>query len=98
MPDQLNDEERLQGLSEDNDTPFQPAAPQQDDTPGADTVAPDNTGDLDDTHPVTDTSVDAHEQYDEGVAGASEAGEPNAANAVENLIPEEQNKSDESPE
>lgn len=30
-------------------------------------------GGIDDTHPTTDSNVDPHEAYDEGLAGATEA-------------------------
>jgi hypothetical protein len=45
-------------LPEDNDRPFQPA-----DNPNAANVPKD--------HPITDSNVDLHEQYDEGVSTAS---------------------------
>lgn len=39
-------------------------------------VQPD-VGDIDDTHPQTDTNMQPEEQYDEGISGAAETGEPN---------------------
>lgn len=46
-------------LAEDNDTPFSP---------------PDDTeGQLKVDHPATDSNIDEHEAYDEGLSGATEA-------------------------
>jgi hypothetical protein len=70
FPDEPSAEERKEKLDQDYDTPFRPA----DDTNDA--------GALDDTHQVTDTNLDPHEQYEEGVSGAAEASEPNANSAV----------------
>jgi len=39
-------------------------------------VQPD-VGDIDDTHPETDTNMEPEEQYDEGLSGAAKTGEPN---------------------
>lgn len=67
-PDEPTDEERLEELPEDNQTPFQPA---------------DDTGQQSshqaDTHPSTDTDVEQEELYDQGV----DVPEPNAGNTVE---------------
>lgn len=54
----VNEEERLEKLPQDYDTPFSPPSGVQDTT--------------DDTHPQADTNVDAHEHYDEGISGADE--------------------------
>ncbi|HYH74679.1 MAG TPA: hypothetical protein VD735_01835 [Candidatus Saccharimonadales bacterium] len=69
FPDEPSAEEQLDQLPNDGTTPFRPA---------------DDIGDdgADDTHQVTDTNLDPHEIYDEGYAGAAEASEPNAGNAV----------------
>jgi hypothetical protein len=67
FPDEPTDEEEQQKLPEDYDTPFRPA----DDT--------DPNDRLDDTHPTTDSNIDAHEMYDEGISGAAEAEEPYTA-------------------
>lgn len=90
LPDEPTDEERQEELPQDNGTPFQPAAPAPDPTGGVtnDPVAQASSdGALDDTHPATDTNVQTEEQYDEGVAGAAEAQEPNAGNAVAGYTP-----------
>jgi hypothetical protein len=80
-PDEPTDEERLEELPEDNQTPFQPAAPARDDNlPADDSGQP--TSDLDSTHPATDSNIQPEELYDEGVSGAAEADEPNSGNAV----------------
>lgn len=81
-PDEPSDEDRLEELPEDNGTPFAPAVDEERD--------PDATPDdwrqvserLDPTHPATDTGIETQELYDEGLAGATEASEPNAGNAV----------------
>jgi len=71
QPDGPNDEERLEELPEDNETPFAPADPTLDDT------AEEPVGErLDDTHPSTDTNIQQEELYEEGVAGAAEVSEP----------------------
>ena len=90
LPDEPTDEERQEELPQDNGTPFQPAAPSPDPAGGATNdpvtqASSDST--LDDTHPATDTNVQPEEQYDEGVAGAAEATEPNAGNAVTDYAP-----------
>jgi hypothetical protein len=82
LPDEPNDEERQEQLPEDGQTPFRPADPPRDDTLPADDSGQPPASTLDDTHPVTDTNIDPQEQYDEGIAGAAEAEEPNAANTV----------------
>jgi hypothetical protein len=88
--DEPNDEVRQEKLDQDYDTPFgvpdtQTPAAQPGDSDIAD--SPDHTND-DDTgalgadHPSTDTNIQAEELYDEGIAGAAEAGEPNAESDV----------------
>lgn len=81
-PDEPNDEERLEELPEDNETPFQPAAQRA----GAPTV--------DDTHPDTDTDIDKQELYDAGkAAAASGADEPHDDTTVVNYEdPKEKNE------
>ncbi len=59
-PDEPNEEERLEQLPQDYETPFQPPDSNE---------ARDN---LDDTHPATDTNIQQEEVYDEGVSGAAE--------------------------
>ena len=81
MPPDETAEERLEKLPEDNQQPFAPAAPVRDDAAEPDADAQ-PTQDLDNTHQATDTNIDSHELYDEGVSGATEASEPNAGNAV----------------
>jgi hypothetical protein len=64
MPPQglVNDEEEQEKLPQDYSTPF--SAPS-----GVDDTT-------DDTHPESDTNVDAHEHYDEGISGADETSDP----------------------
>lgn len=73
MPDEPNQEERLEELNQDYETPFRPAK-----------------NDFDTTHPVTDSgsNIQPEELYEEGVAGAVEASEPNAGSAVMGYDPE----------
>lgn len=90
LPDEPTEEEKQEQLPQDNDTPFRPAAPGPDPAAGVtnDPLAQaQNDSVLDDTHPATDTNVQPEEQYDEGVAGAAEASEPNAGNAVADFTP-----------
>ena len=76
-------------LEEDNDTPFSPPT-----DPVSDASAPlayrTESGRLDPTHQATDNAsdIDTHQLYDEGLAGAAEASEPNAGNAVIGYDPE----------
>lgn len=51
---------------------------------------------LDDTHPVTDTDIEDGDVYDEGYAGAANASEPNAGNAVRDYDPTRANQLSES--
>lgn len=75
-------------LPEDNDTPFSPpTSPVSDAT--SDYQGRPDAGQLDDTHQATDTNVDSHETYDEGLSGAAEAEEPNAGNSVTDYTPPE---------
>lgn len=69
-PDEPNDEERLEALPEDYDTPAHPATPVPE---SGETTAPPH---LDDTHPATDTNIQQEELYDEGLPGAAEVSEP----------------------
>lgn len=74
-----DDQSTIQPLAEDNDTPSSPP------TDLAADAAHDGASDvIDSTHPVTDSAdnLDAHEVYDEGLAGATETQEPNAGNTV----------------
>ena len=89
-PDEPTDEERQEQLPQDHETPFRPASDSQGTvTTGEETVVT-PPGPLDDTHPATDTNIDPGELYDEGVAGASEAGEPNSGNAVKGYTPDDE--------
>jgi hypothetical protein len=76
-------------LEEDNDPPFSPPSDSIADT-NSEVDARMQAGPLDPTHQVTDnaTDIDSHQLYDEGLAGAAEANEPNAGNAVLGYDPE----------
>jgi hypothetical protein len=76
-------------LDEDNDTPFSdPDDPVTDPTLDVDVKT--EQGRLDPTHQATDnaTDIDSQQRYDEGLAGAAEASEPNAGNTVTGYDPE----------
>jgi hypothetical protein len=94
MPPDTTDEERQEQLPEDNQTPFSPADPSRDDAAEPDSVRQEDAQ-LDDTHPATDsgTDIDSQQLYDEGVAGAAEASEPNAGDAVVNFTPPQSDSS-----
>lgn len=68
-PDEPNEEEALEELPEDGETPFRPAAATRDDTKPADDASQGQPPD--DTHPVTDTDVDQQELYDQGIESPS---------------------------
>jgi hypothetical protein len=70
MPPQgiTNDEDRQEELPSDYSTPF-----------SAPTGAQDTT---DDTHPQSDTNVDAMEHYDEGISGATEVSDPGSRGVI----------------
>ena len=69
LPDEPNDEEKLEQLPGDGQTPFRPAAPGRDDS-----ILPDNSAQpgqpFDNTQPRTDTDVDQQELYDAGEESA----------------------------
>jgi hypothetical protein len=87
-PDEPTQEERLEQIPEDGQTPFQPADVSHD--PAADI----NSGgmptrELDPTHPATDSNIQLEELYDEGVSGAAEATEPSTGDIGGYHKPEE---------
>jgi hypothetical protein len=73
--------------SEDASTPFSPPTDPIDDA-SDDLDRRTREGRLDMTYPETDTNIDSQEVYDEGLAGAAEAEEPNAGNSVVNYDPD----------
>jgi hypothetical protein len=78
-PTEPNEEEKLQELPQDNQTPFSPAVPPRDAAP-ADAAQP--APSLDPTHPSTDTNIQPEEVYEAGMPAAAEASEPNPNQAV----------------
>lgn len=80
-PDEPNDEERLEELPEDGQTPFSPADPERNDEV-RDSDGPAEPARLDDTHPDTDSDIEGEDVYEEGIAGAAGVSEPNAGNTV----------------
>jgi hypothetical protein len=86
-------EDLVQPLAEDNSPPFnEPTDPIND--PAEDIDRRTQSGRLDPTHQATDNAsdIDSMEIYDEGLAGAAEAEEPNAGNAVVDYDPEKDNR------
>lgn len=73
----------------DDNAPFSPPVDPISDT-GVDLEARQAAGKLDPTHQATDsaTDIDSHQLYDEGLAGAAEASEPNAGNTVVGYDPD----------
>jgi len=88
-PDEPSEEERIEELPEDNQTPFSPAAPARNLSAAADGDGQ-PAHDLDDTHPSTDSNLEREEIYDEGLSGAAEATEPNTGNDVVDYHPNEE--------
>jgi hypothetical protein len=82
FPDEPNDEEELERLPEDGETPFRPAQDDGGEAADEEEIREADSEPLDDTHQVTDTNLQAEEEYDEGLSGAAEADEPNVGNAV----------------
>jgi hypothetical protein len=93
-PDEPNDEEKLEELPEDNQTPFQPAAPPRDDSMAVDDDDQPTT-DIDSTHPATDTGIQPEESYEAGLGEASGASEPNAGNAVTGMTDDQDGDNEE---
>lgn len=91
-----NDEHLLEGdsiiepLAEDNAAPFSPPTDPINDQ-ATDLSVRTEDGQLDPTHQATDnaTDIDSQQLYDEGLAGAAEASEPNAGNSVVDYDPEQ---------
>ena len=80
-PDEPNDEEKLEELPEDYDTPASPPAEAWvsiDDDEGRPLRRPA----LDPTHPITDADIEDEDVYEGGVSGAAGAEEPNAGDTV----------------
>ena len=85
-PNEPNEEEQLEQLPDDYDTPF--SAPYE----AKDVIAgPDGewyvTDKLGATHPATDSGLQLEELYDEGLSGAAEASEPNGDDMVVGYSP-----------
>lgn len=70
-PDEPNEEEKLEQLPEDGDTPFTPAKDVADNLSSQDPASRVNPQGFDDTHPSTDDKLDSQELYDEGPAEAA---------------------------
>jgi hypothetical protein len=82
-------ESLIQPFSEDGSPPFSPPTdPVVDATTDVDVRG--QSGLLNPSHQATDnaTDIDSHQLYDEGLAGAAEASEPNAGSAVIGYDPE----------
>lgn len=64
-----DEEEKQEQLPQDYSTPFSPPSGVTDTS--------------DDTHPQSDTNIDEHEHYDEGIAGATGVSEPRSHGVVD---------------
>jgi hypothetical protein len=91
VADEPTDEEKLQKLPEDGETPFRPAKDVSNHPEAEDPLDRANPQAFDDTHPATDTGMQPEEQYEEGVAGASEAREPEDTPVVGGYEPQPDN-------
>jgi len=80
-PDEPNDEEELEELPDDYDTPFNiPDDDQVDIADGRGEAAKRPL--LDDTHPSTDANIELSEAYHAGLSNTANASEPNATDNV----------------
>jgi hypothetical protein len=80
LPDEPNDEELLEKLPGDYETPFSiPKEIEQVNGPGKKTI---KRPVLDSTHPATDGGMESGELYQDGVSAAAGAAEPNHGSAV----------------
>ncbi|HEY1064148.1 MAG TPA: hypothetical protein VGE30_02500 [Candidatus Saccharimonadales bacterium] len=88
-PDEPTDEERLQELEQDTETPFSPADPNPSATGNTTdpVVSATGTQGIADDHPETDTNMDLHEEYDEGIDGAAETEDQSGQSAVTDYTP-----------
>lgn len=82
-PDEPNDEEALEELPEDGDTPFRPATVARSDPDDQNLDREAEESRVDDTHPSFDTDQQPEELYDQG----PNLDEPNAGNAVAGYDP-----------
>lgn len=83
-PDEPVDEEELEELPEDGDTPFRPATDTRDDLSDENLDREIEDTKADDTFPQRDTNQQPEELYDEGEGND----EPNAGNAVTGYDPD----------
>lgn len=82
-PDEPNDEEAIEKLPEDYNTPFSPPDETSRDPAATFEDAATQRSSLDDTHPATDSNIEREEVYDAGLeTAASVDEEPNAGNTV----------------
>jgi hypothetical protein len=82
-------ESLIEPLAEDKAMPFSPpTSPVEDAT--VDPAVQQDSSQLDPTHQATDNAsdIDSQQLYDEGLAGAAEASEPNAGNTVVSYDPD----------
>jgi hypothetical protein len=87
QPDEPTDEEKLEQLPEDHQTPFQPA--QADDASGPTSDPDAYLPEIDDTHPNTDSGLQPEEMYDEGIANAADSGQPTPGAGAAELTDDE---------
>jgi len=80
-PDEPIDEEKLEILPDDYDTPFSLPVEREVDIADEGEV-PLERPELDSTHPMTDSDLDETDLYNEGIAGAAGVSEPNPDDTV----------------
>lgn len=76
-PDEPNEEEQMEELPEDQQTPFEPVRPDGTTGPAVDPDA--RLKSIDNTHPSTDSGLQAEEIYDEGLGNAANSTQPGSS-------------------
>jgi hypothetical protein len=82
QPNDPSDDDLLEPLAEDGQTPFSPADPARDPDADADDDRQSDEDHFDDTRPSTDDGVEPEEVYEAGLGSAVNESEPNAGNTV----------------
>jgi hypothetical protein len=95
QPDESINEDRIEQLPQDGETPFQPADPNPSTTGNTtDPLVQGTDTELPDDHPATDASMDETELYDEGISGAAEVEDQSNQSAVTGLVSEDDETDD----
>lgn len=90
-PDELDKLEQEMLAAPGQEPPFNSGGVSRDDA-GEPDAAGQPLKDLNPQHPALDTNIDDEELYQEGLAGAAEAQEPNAGNDVVSFEPPQSDK------